>query len=59
MEKDIEEKPPFDTKQIYKIIKCPLKSVIKDKKFNIIQPIIQKAVFDINELVILTYQFIR
>jgi len=56
MEIQNKEKPP-DISNIYKIIKCPLKSVLK--KQNIIQPIIEKTVKDINQLVILGYQFLR
>ena len=43
--------------QVYRTIKCPLKSVLK--KYDILQPIIEKCVKDINEIVILAYQFIR
>jgi len=50
-----------DTKQtneqIYKTIKCPLKSVLKN--YDTLQPIIEECVKDINEIVILGYQFIR
>ena len=53
---EIDEKPP-DDKQIYKIIKCPLKSVLKN--YNIIQPIIETTVNEINQFAILGYQFIR
>jgi hypothetical protein len=56
MEIQNKEKPP-DISNIYKIIKCPLKSVLK--KQNIIQPIIEKTVKDINQLVIFGYQFLR
>ena len=43
--------------QVYRTIKCPLKSILKqcDK----LQPIIEQCVKDINEIVILAYQFIR
>ena len=53
---ELEEKPP-DPDQVYKIIKCPLKCVLK--KYDTIHPIIEKAVTDMNEIVILSYQFIR
>ena len=43
--------------QVYKTIKCPLKSVLKD--YDTLQPIIEECVKDINEIVILGYQFIR
>ena len=49
-----QEKPPDD---IYKIIKCPLKAVLKN--YNTIQPILDKGVNDINKFVIYGYQFIR
>ena len=51
---NFKDKPP---ENIYKIIKCPLKAVLKN--FNIIQPIIENVVIDINQFVILGYQFIR
>jgi len=53
---ELEEKPP-DPDKVYKIIKCPLKCVLK--KYDTIHPIIEKAVTDMNEIVILSYQFIR
>jgi hypothetical protein len=53
---ELEEKPP-DKIQVYRIIKCPLKCVLK--RYNILQPIIENAVININEIVILSYQFIR
>ena len=51
---NFKDKPP---EKIYKIIKCPLKAVLKN--FDIIQPIIENVVIDINQFVILGYQFIR
>ena len=48
------EKPP---EQVYRIIKCPLKCVLK--KYDTLHPIIEKAVTDMNEIVILSYQFLR
>ena len=54
---ELEEKPPDPSEQVYRIIKCPLKSVLK--KYDTLQPIIENAVLDINEIVILSYQFIR
>jgi hypothetical protein len=54
---ELEEKPPNPSEQVYRIIKCPLKCVLK--KYDILQPIIEKAVTDMNEIVILSYQFIR
>jgi hypothetical protein len=56
---ELEEKPPDppENEQVYRIIKCPLKCVLK--KYYTLQPIIEKAVLDINEIVILSYQFIR
>jgi len=49
------EKPPDE--KIYRMIKCPLKSILKNN--DIIQPIIENAVKDINQFVIYGYQFIR
>ena len=43
--------------QIYKVIKVPLKSIVKN--YNKIQSIIENTVKDINQLVILGYQFLR
>ena len=51
------KEPPDPDEQVYRIIKCPLKCVLK--KHDLLQPIIDKAVFDINDIVILSYQFIR
>jgi hypothetical protein len=56
------KKPPdkideIKKEQVYKIIKCPLKSVIKE--YDKLQPIINDIVKDINKFVILGYQFIR
>ena len=52
MEQDVENK-----KNIYRIVKCPLKSVLKH--YDKIQPIIENAVIDINDITILGYQFIK
>jgi hypothetical protein len=54
---ELEEKPPDPSEPVYRIIKCPLKCVLK--KYDILHPIIENAVMDINEIVILSYQFIR
>ena len=43
--------------QPYKVIKVPLKSVLK--KYNKIQPIIENTIKEINQLVLLTYQFLK
>ncbi len=53
------KKPPDieNNNNVFRIIKCPLKSVLK--KYDIIQPIIESAVLDINKFVIIGYQFIR
>jgi len=54
------KKPPDileDNEQVYRTIKCPLKSVLK--QFDTIQPILDNTVKDMNQLVIYTYQFIR
>jgi len=45
--------------QIYKVIKVSLKSVIKNKNYDKIQPIIENTVKEINQLVILGYQFLK
>ena len=47
---ELEEKPP-DPDQVYRIIKCPLKCVLK--KYDTLHPIIEKAFTDMNEIVIL------
>ncbi len=54
---ELEEKPPDPSEQVYRIVKCPLKCVLK--RYDTLHPIIEKAVMDINEMVILSYQFIR
>ena len=56
---ELEEKPPDppEKEQVYRIIKCPLKCVMK--RYDTLQPIIERAVVDINEMVVLSYQFIR
>ena len=51
------KEPPDPEEQVYRIIKCPLKCVLK--KHDLLQPIIDKTVFDINDIVVLSYQFIR
>ena len=43
--------------QVYRTIKCPLKSVLKN--YDKLHPIIENCVKDINEIIILAYQFIR
>ena len=43
--------------QVYKTIKCPLKSVLKD--YTKLQPIIDDVVKDIHKFVIIVYQFIK
>lgn len=54
---ELEEKPPDPSEQVYRIIKCPLKCVLK--RYDTLHPIIETAVMDMNEIVILSYQFIR
>ena len=54
---ELEEKPPDPSEQVYRIVKCPLKCVLK--KYDTLQPIIENAVIDMDEIVILSYQFIR
>ena len=56
------KKPDFQTfkhndKSAYKTLKIPLKSILRDR--HTVQPVINQLVFDINELVIHSYQFIR
>ena len=53
------KKPPDKNQeeQVYKIIKCPLKSVLKE--YTKLQPIIDDVVKDINKFVIIGYQFIK
>ena len=46
-----------DDKSAYKTFKIPLKSILRDR-FTI-QPVLNDLVFDINDLVIHSYQFIR
>ena len=46
-----------DNQQVYKVIKVPLKSVLK--KYDNLQPIIENTVKEINQLVILGYQFLK
>ena len=55
----IKEKPPeqLQNEQVYRMIKCPLKSVLK--QYDKLHPIIDDVVKDINKFVILGYQFIR
>ena len=55
----IKEKPPdpVQNEQVYRMIKCPVKSVLKE--YDKLQPIIDDIVKDINKFVILGYQFIR
>ena len=48
---ELEEKPPDPSEQVYRIIKCPLKCVLK--KYDTLHPIIEKAFTDMNEIVIL------
>jgi len=53
-----EEPPdPPENEQVYRIIKCPLKCVLK--KYDTLQPIIENTVCEINDIVVLSYQFIR
>ena len=53
-----EEPPdPPENEQVYRIIKCPLKCVLK--KYDTLQPIIEQAVIDVNDIVVVSYQFIR
>jgi hypothetical protein len=53
----VKEKPPDENQQVYRMIKCPLKSVLKE--YDKLQPIINDVVKDINKFVVLGYQFIR
>lgn len=54
---ELEEKPPDPSEEVYRIIKCPLKCILK--RYDILHPIIEKTVIDMNEIVILSYHFIR
>ena len=53
--KDDPSEPPHDNS--FQVIKCPLKAVLK--QYQIIQPIIEKTVIEMNQIVILGYQFIK
>jgi len=44
-------------KSAYKTFKIPLKSILQNR--NIVQPVINNLVFEMNDLVIHAYQFIR
>jgi len=55
--KDILENNKSLNEQVYRIIKCPLKSVLKE--YDKLQPIIDDVVKDINKFVILGFQFIK
>jgi len=59
VKKEIKKSPDKDTsnENVFRIIKCPLKAVLKD--YDKLQPIIESAVEDINQFVIIGYQFIR
>lgn len=59
LSKDKVKNPPdsIPNEQVYMMIKCPLKSVLKE--YDKLQPIIDDVVKDINKFVILGYQFIR
>ncbi len=61
MNPKLEIKKPPDIlevgEQVYRTIKCPLKSVLK--QFDTIQPVLDNTVKDINQLIIYTYQFIK
>jgi hypothetical protein len=54
---DIESIDEIINEQVYRTIKCPLKTVLKN--YHIIHPIIDNLIKDINQLIILGYQFIR
>ena len=56
---ELEEKPPDppENEQVFRIIKCPLQCVLK--RYNTLHPIIENAVLDMNEIVIIAYQFMR
>ena len=44
-------------KSAYKTVKIPLKSILKDHI--LVQPILNHLVFEMNDLIIHSYQFIR
>ena len=54
---DIKNNKEENNEQVYRTLKCPLKCVLKN--YNTLQPIIENLVIDINEMVIIGYQFIR
>jgi hypothetical protein len=54
---EISNKEILENIQVFKIIKCPLKSILK--KPDVILPIIENTVKEINQFVIIGYQFIR
>ncbi len=53
----MESEEQHSEEQIYRVVKCPLKSVLKN--YITIQPVIEKTVLIMNDISILTYQFIR
>jgi hypothetical protein len=53
----VKDKPPDENQLVYRMIKCPLKSVLKE--YDKLQPIINDVIKDINKFVVLGYQFIR
>jgi hypothetical protein len=54
---EISNKEILENIQVFKIIKCPLKSILKKPDF--ILPIIENTVKEINQCVVVAYQFIR
>jgi|UniRef100_A0A6C0IRX9 hypothetical protein len=54
---ELEENHPDTNEQVYRIIKCPLKCVLK--RYDMIHPILEQSVIELNDIVILSYQFIR
>lgn len=56
----LEDKQPFNPPegiQIFRTIKCPLKKVLKN--YIIIQPIIEQYVCDLNQMVMVGYEFVK
>jgi len=56
-QKDVFKSFRTDDKSAYKTFKIPINSILLN--YDTVQPIITKLVFDMNDLVIHTYQFIR
>lgn len=53
----VQKSTPILREEIYHVIKCPLKSVLKN--YHILQPVIEQNVVEMNQIMILGYQFIK